>query len=123
MKAILKYNIVPNATLYTDAFYDKTNSMHEKSELGGLSNEHYDLPTLLGDAHISVDIGRVFGFASIKVNGFTRVIIPNGVSKNGVIHVVGRVPLPPHKGHHKHRGEDIGEIEVSDLMARLQDYV
>ncbi|RFU74815.1 fasciclin domain-containing [Trichoderma arundinaceum] len=123
LKAILKYNIVPNATLYTDAFYDERDSKQHKSELGERSSEHYDLPTLLGDAHISVDIARVFGFASMKVNGFSRVVVPNGIGKNGVIQVVNRVPLPPHKGHRHHHSEEAGGIEIKDLMNRLKDYV
>lgn len=123
LKAILKYNIVPNATLYTDAFYDERESEQQKEPVEELTSEHYDLPTLLGDAHISVDIARIFGFASIKVNGYSRVVIPNGVAKNGVIHVVNRVPLPPHKGHRHHHSENVGEIDVKDLMNRLADYV
>lgn len=123
LKAILKYNIVPNATLYTDAFYDKRDEKDEKSEVEPLSHETFDLPTLLGDAHVSVDIARVFGFASIKVNGYSRVVVPNGVGKNGVIQVVNRVPIPPHKGHRHHHSEEHGEIEVSDLIKRLEPYV
>ncbi|KAM0466748.1 hypothetical protein ACHAPV_000255 [Trichoderma viride] len=123
LKAILKYNIVPNATLYTDAFYDKRDDKDKKSQVEPLSHETFDLPTLLGDAHISVDIARVFGFASIKVNGFSRVVVPNGVGKNGVIQVVNRVPIPPHKGHRHHHSEEHGEIEVSDLIKRLEPYL
>ncbi|KAH6609088.1 fasciclin domain-containing [Trichoderma cornu-damae] len=119
LKAILKYNIVPNATLYTDAFYDQR---HGK-QVGELASEHYDLPTLLGDAHISVDIARVLGFASMKVNGLSRVVVPNGVGKNGVIQVVNRVPLPPRKGHRHHHSDDAGGVEIKDLMRRLEDYV
>ncbi|UKZ49216.1 hypothetical protein TrVGV298_003460 [Trichoderma virens] len=98
LKAILKYNIVPNATLYTDAFYDERDTKQQTEPAEELKSEHYDLPTLLGDAHISVDIARIFGFASIKVNGYSRVVVPNGVAKNGVIQVVNRVPLPPSQG-------------------------
>ncbi|KAL7939282.1 FAS1 domain-containing protein [Trichoderma chlorosporum] len=125
LKAILKYNIVPNATLYTDAFYDERDAEHQKEPVEELTSEHYDLPTLLGDAHISVDIARIFGFATIKVNGYSRVIVPNGVAKNGVIQVVNRVPLPPYKGHghHHHRSENAGGIEVKELMSRLAAYV
>ncbi|TFB02922.1 hypothetical protein CCMA1212_005185 [Trichoderma ghanense] len=123
LKAILKYNIAPNATLYTDAFYDETGSKQKNAPLHESRSEHYDLPTLLGKAHISVDISRIFGFASIKVNGFTRVVIPNGVAKNGVIHVVNRVPLPPCKGHGGHHEDDAGGIEVEELISRLDDWV
>ncbi|UKZ75742.1 hypothetical protein TrVFT333_003435 [Trichoderma virens FT-333] len=123
LKAILKYNIVPNATLYTDAFYDERDTKQQTEPVEELKSEHYDLPTLLGDAHISVDIARIFGFASIKVNGYSRVVVPNGVAKNGVIQVVNRVPLPPHKGHRHHHSDNVGGIEVKDLMSRLADYV
>lgn len=114
---------MPNATLYTDAFYDERDTKQQTEPAEELKSEHYDLPTLLGDAHISVDIARIFGFASIKVNGYSRVVVPNGVAKNGVIQVVNRVPLPPHKGHRHHHSDNVGGIEVKDLMSRLADYV
>ncbi|CAG9942974.1 unnamed protein product [Clonostachys rosea f. rosea IK726] len=117
LDALLKYQIAPNATLYTDAFYDKTGK-EEKTET---REEHYDLATLLPGANIGVDIKTIFGFKIYLINGFTKAKIEDVVGKNGVIQVVNKVPIPP---RNKHETEDAGgEIELEDLMERLAGYV
>ncbi|GJN74792.1 fasciclin domain-containing protein [Purpureocillium lilacinum] len=118
LKALLKYHISPNATLYSDAFYDKTGKDDKADAAGG--REHYDLGTLLGEARISVDIARLGGFSAIRVNGFAHVSVRDGVAKNGVIQVLDRVLIP----QHKHKGhDDIHDIEIEDLVRRLEPYV
>lgn len=124
--ALLKYQIVPNATLYHDAFYDKRESSDaddEERKASMSSREHYDLPTFLGDAHISVDIARVFGFATMKVNGFSQVFLRDGIAKNGVIQVVDRLPLPPCKHKHHNGGFSKKGIDVEVLKSILDEYV
>ncbi|KOS21964.1 Stabilin-2 [Escovopsis weberi] len=137
LKALLKYLIAPDVVLYTDAIYDKHRDGHDGKDgerpddldPANYATEHYELDTLLGDARLSVDIAHVFGFAIVKVNGFTKVTLPNVPGKNGVIHVVNRVPLPPCKKRHgkstDESSEDdlFGEIEVEDLMDRLEPYL
>lgn len=120
LKALLKYHIAPNATLYSDAYYDKTHG--SSIELEGLQREHYDLSTLLGDTHVGVDIARYGGFLSIRVNGFARIPINDGIAKNGVIQVVDKVLIPPCKHNHKQEAT-AGEIELEDLVERLEAYV
>ncbi|PKS11261.1 hypothetical protein jhhlp_003022 [Lomentospora prolificans] len=125
LKALLKYQIVANVTLYSDAVYgdvDKTISAR------GIHRDHYDLVTLLNGKHLSVDVTRFGGFTSLTVNGKVPVVARDAVAKNGVIQVVGKVPLPPHKhhDHHGHHGDhdhEEGEIEIEDLVERLQDYI
>lgn len=114
LKALLKYQIVANATLYSDAYYGG-----DVEDVGN-GHWHVDLPTLLGDKGIAVDVARWGAFVRMRVNGYVPVVLQDGIAKNGVVQVVGRVPIPPHK-HHKHDSE--GEIEVEELMERLDGYL
>ncbi|KAI9149093.1 Fe-S cluster assembly protein dre2 [Paramyrothecium foliicola] len=130
LRAILKYHIAPNATLYSDTFYDKTGDKSETTKLDVDAKEakHFDLPTLLENAHLGVDIGKSWGFLTVRVNGFTNVVVQDGVAKNGVVHVLSKVLLPPHKHHdHGHKtqeeDDDNEDISVEELKARLADYV
>jgi uncharacterized surface protein with fasciclin (FAS1) repeats len=125
LKALLKYQIVANVTLYSDEVYGNVDRVGAE----GVDRHHYDLTTLLHDKHVSVDITRFGAFTSITVNGQVPVVARDAVAKNGVIQVVGKIPFPPHKHHdhdHDHDHDDHeeeGEIEVGDLIERLQDYV
>jgi len=95
LKALLKYHIVVNQTLYSDAFYDATSDDIETQRPGGYF--HFDLPTALKDRSLAVDVTRYGPFISIKINGFTRVTVHDGVAKDGVIQVIGDVLIPPKK--------------------------
>lgn len=126
LRALLKYQIVANVTLYSDTVYGDA----DRTGAQGIDKEHYDLVTLLQDKHVSVDITKFGGLTSITLNGQVPVVARDAIAKNGVIQVVGKVPLPPHK-HHDHDGDDgddhdheeEGEIEVEDLIERFRDYV
>ncbi|KAF4120421.1 Fasciclin domain [Geosmithia morbida] len=122
LKALLKYHIVANATLYSDAFYDKTGN--DVGDEGG-KKEHFDLVTLLDGTHISVDRSTFAGFTSIKVNGYAKVSIRDGVGKNGVIHVVDKVPIPPrNKAEASSQTNDLdGQLTVEELVERLDPYM
>jgi uncharacterized surface protein with fasciclin (FAS1) repeats len=95
LKALLKYHIVVNQTLYSDAFYDATSDDIETQRSGGYF--HFDLPTALKDRSLAVDVARYGPFISIQINGFTRVTVHDGVAKDGVIQVIGNVLIPPKK--------------------------
>ncbi|TDZ20113.1 Aurofusarin biosynthesis cluster protein S [Colletotrichum orbiculare MAFF 240422] len=116
LKALLKYQIVANTTLYSDALY-------RPDEKGAQTNEHVhvDLPTLLDGKNIAVDVATWGGYTRVKLNGYIPIVVADAVAKNGVIHVPGRVPIPPHK-HHKADDVD-GEISVEDLKERLSEFV
>jgi uncharacterized surface protein with fasciclin (FAS1) repeats len=119
LKALLKYQIVANATLYSDAYYDN----HGKKDLLETQDvQHFDLTTLLHDLPIRVDIKRWGGWVRFWVNGFNRVVVRDGVARNGVLHVVEKLPIPPHK-HHSAADDEDGEIAVEDLIERLAAYV
>ncbi|KAK3330874.1 fasciclin domain family [Apodospora peruviana] len=138
LKALLKYHVVANETLYSDEFYK---GPHHDDDGGGepLSEETYifpplkethsvDLPSLLDEKPIRVTISRWRGFYSMRVNGRVHVAIQDGLAGDGVIQVVGNVLIPPHK-HHKHHDHD-EEFDVEDeegvaerLKARLEPYL
>ncbi|SPO04368.1 related to oxidoreductase [Cephalotrichum gorgonifer] len=120
LKALLKYQIVANVTLYSDARYGSTGEV-PIPESG--KHYHYDLKTLLQEKHVSVDVNYFGPFVKIKVNGQTPVVARDVVAKNGVIQVVGRVPLPPHKHHDGENESEDEEISVDDLVERLSDYI
>lgn len=129
LKAILKYHIVANETVYSDAYYssgeqgDGSNSGRAQDDVGR-GHYHLDLPTLLGDKRIALDVARWAGFIRVKINGYIPIAVQDGIAKNGVVHVPANVLIPPHK-HHKGGEESsaTGEISVEELKERLAGYV
>lgn len=129
LKALLKYHIVVNETLYSDAFYGPGHKDEEEFPLANSEDghDHYkgryhvDLPTLLGDKSLSIDIARWYGLIEIKINGFNRVSVQDGVAKDGVIHAVQTVLIPPHGSKGFYPADT--EIAVEDLTEHLEPYV
>ncbi|UPK90801.1 hypothetical protein LCI18_001736 [Fusarium solani-melongenae] len=120
LTALLKYQIVPNTTVYSDEIYygDEQVYQEDRSKING--NFHIELPTLL-EKSLGVDIHTWKSWTSIVVNGNVAVDFEDGIGKNGVIHVVRSVPLPPcRKGGAR---VTIGGIDVEELKERLQPYV
>ncbi|KAI0850841.1 FAS1 domain-containing protein [Daldinia vernicosa] len=148
LRALLEYHIVANETLYSDAYYGQkkaagfapsldlaytagaADAAEKKEEEDGAETKgaakhyHLDLPTLLDDAHLAVDITRWYGFITIKVNGHVGVAIQDGLARNGVLQVVDHILVPP-RNHHKGAwdGEVEGEISVEELVERLEPFV
>nr|OQO17693.1 hypothetical protein B0A51_15230 [Rachicladosporium sp. CCFEE 5018] len=120
LKALLEYHVVPDNTLYSDAYYKAASESQEGIPKGYF---HVDLPTLLEDRHLSVDIARYGGFISIKINGFSRVAVQDGIAEDGVIHVVGDVLVPPKKIGGVMQVWEGGEMEVEELVERLEPFV
>ena len=122
LKALLVYHAADNITLYSDAIYktDSEDAGHKPGIPKGFF--HVDLPSGLDGKPLSVDIARYGRLITIKINGFTRVSVADGVAADGVIHVVPNVLIPP-----KTPGADAElfdeEIEVEELKARLEPYV
>ncbi|KAF1835776.1 FAS1 domain-containing protein [Decorospora gaudefroyi] len=123
LKALLMYHMVVDQTLYTDAFYDGRKD-DDKTANGGPPYYHYDLPTVLSGKYLAVDVTRYGPFVSVRINGFSRVTVHDGVASDGVIQVVSDVLLPPKNAA---GGEQVywegEEIEVEDLKERLEPYV
>jgi uncharacterized surface protein with fasciclin (FAS1) repeats len=87
LRALLKYHIVPRHTLYSDALVvpgDKE-SIGEVDDSNGLKQgySHVDLPTLLGDRRLAVDIYRGGRFLDFRVNGRSRIGMFLGICCQG----------------------------------------
>ncbi|KAI1806938.1 FAS1 domain-containing protein [Daldinia bambusicola] len=139
LRALLTYHLVANETLYSDAFYGPKgegaaalaeggveDGGEEEVGAGGARHYHLDLPSLLGDAHLAVDITRWYGFITMKVNGRVVVSIQDGLARNGVLQIVDHILIPPHNHHHESEGaweEGDGEISVEELVQRLEPFV
>ncbi|KAK6501005.1 hypothetical protein TWF506_003761 [Arthrobotrys conoides] len=95
LKALLKYHIVLNETLYSDAYYHPTSDVKAKDIPKG--HYHVDLPTLLEDKHLSIDISRFGGLITVIINAQSSVKVQDVIAKDGVIQVVGNVLIPPKK--------------------------
>ena len=81
------------------------------------------MPTLLEDKSLSIDVARYGRIISIKINGFSRVTIEDGIAKDGVIQVVSNVLVPPKQVQGmmvEWHGEELSE---EDLMERLEPFV
>ncbi|KAJ4298654.1 hypothetical protein N0V88_003685 [Collariella sp. IMI 366227] len=126
LKALVKYHAVVNETLYSDAFY-RPGEKEEREERVNGDYWHADMPTLLCGKPISVIVKTWRGFVSIVVNGWVRVVVRDGIADDGVLQVVERVIIPPHKpprdGHGHGEEEEGGEISEEELVARLEPYM
>jgi len=126
LKALLEYHVVANQTLYSDAFYKEQDSSIEASDeidMSGIPKGyfHVDLPTLLKDKSLSIDVARYGGFISIKINGFSSVAVQDGLAKDGVIHVVSSVLIPPKTpGGAAWAGEEMTVEEFRDRFDSLE---
>jgi len=121
LKALLKYHVVPYNTLYSDAFYKADSSDAAPSGHNGYF--HVDLPTMLPDHSLSVDIVRYGGFISIKVNAFATVSVQDVVADDGVIQVMSDVIVPPKKLNGEAEFWQGGEMSVEELKERLEPFV
>jgi uncharacterized surface protein with fasciclin (FAS1) repeats len=120
LTAMLKYQIVPDTTLYSDAAYGKLEQAGDGGDKAGPAggrSTHYELKTLYDGKSVGVDIWRWGGWTRLTVNGHIGVSFADGVQKNGVIHVANQVPLPPcPRGRHD---EESGEVSVESLLERF----
>ncbi|TVY55868.1 Aurofusarin biosynthesis cluster protein S [Lachnellula cervina] len=126
LKGLLEYHVVANQTLYSDAFYkqkDAESNVDDEVDVEDVPKGyfHVDLPTLLEEKSLSIDVARYGGFITIKINGFSSVSVQDGIAKDGVIHVVSSVLIPPKTpGGAQYAGE---EMSVEEFMERLDGYI
>ncbi|KAL4798979.1 Fasciclin domain-containing protein [Aspergillus venezuelensis] len=134
LKALLKYHIVPDETLYSDVLYkdgevkpfglDHSIVRKRNPETGTAGFAHLDLPTLLGGEHkIAVDVAHYGPYVSFKVNGGQRVGFADVLGKDGVIHVLDRVLIPLRRLGGFVVEEDSEEMELEELVERLEPFV
>ncbi|KAK2760266.1 hypothetical protein FQN54_002334 [Arachnomyces sp. PD_36] len=117
LKALLKYHIVANHTLYSDAYYGPKDDKERSTQL-----THVDLPTLLHNHHLSVDIAHFHRLVSMKINGFTRVSTSDVIAKDGTIHILHDVLIPP-KRPGSTNSEESQHLTVEEIIERLEDYM
>lgn len=117
LRALLKYQIVANTTVYSDKVY--RGNEDKEGETHTLGHFHIELPTLLEGKSVGLDIHSWKGWAAMVVNGHIKVGFQDGVAKNGVVQVVEEVPIPPCKDPN-HGSED---VTVDSLKERLRDFV
>ncbi|KAI9056260.1 hypothetical protein LZ554_001187 [Drepanopeziza brunnea f. sp. 'monogermtubi'] len=120
LKGLLEYHIVANQTLYSDAFYKEKSG--EDTEDVPKGRFHIDLPTLLENKSLSIDVARWGGWITIKINGFSSVSVQDGIAKDGVIHVVSSVLVPPKTPGAASTAEEL-EDDVEELKTRLERFV
>lgn len=82
---------------------------------------HIDLPTLLDDKSLSIDIARWGGWINIKINGFNSVAVQDGIAKDGVIHVLSSVLIPPKTPGGVQELDE--EMSVEEFKDRFDAYV
>lgn len=126
LAALLKYHVVANQTLYSDAFYN-SNKKQESEDMFNAATIpkgvfHVDLPTLLEDKSLSIDVGRFGGLISIRINGFSSVAVQDGIAKDGVVQVVSSVLIPPKTPGGEH-DEVVGEMNLEEFKERLIPFV
>ena len=82
---------------------------------------HVNLPTLLDDKSLSIDIARWGGFITMQINGFNNVAVQDGLARDGVIHVLNSVLIPPKTPRGPgYMGE---EMSVEEFKGRFDNYV
>jgi uncharacterized surface protein with fasciclin (FAS1) repeats len=118
LRGLLKYHIVPEHTLYSDVLYTEHG---EVKPFGVRGATHLDLPTLLGDRTIAVDVTHLGPYVSFRVNGGQRVAFADILAKDGVIHALDHVLIPPRRLQETD-GEE-GELTIGELMERLEPWV
>lgn len=123
LKALILYHAADNITLYSDAIYKAdsaatTDGPSHKVPKGFI---HVDLPTGLEGKSLSIDIARYGRLITIKINGFTRVAVSDGIAADGVIHVVPNVLIPPKTPGALGVAED--NMDLGEFKARLAPFV
>ncbi|KAL8732410.1 MAG: hypothetical protein Q9166_002810 [cf. Caloplaca sp. 2 TL-2023] len=120
LKALLEYHVVANHTLYSDAYY-AVDSVDNKDIPKG--DFQIDLPTLLEDKSLGVNVARYGRLIVIRINGFSQVTIEDGIAADGVIQVVSDVLIPPKKIDRMQQHYQGEELTVEDLKERLEPFV
>jgi len=115
LEALVRYHLVEGREVYSDKYYGpEEEKVGEHRDRG---DWHVDVPSLLKDKPLAVDVRTWKGLVSMVVNGRHRVVVRDGVAGDGVVQVLGSVLIPPRE----HKGEDVErEIEVEELVERLK---
>ncbi|OJJ35008.1 hypothetical protein ASPWEDRAFT_78282, partial [Aspergillus wentii DTO 134E9] len=118
LRALMKYHIVLNRTLYSDVFYTVDGDVDSLGE-DGFTN--LDLPTLLVDHSLAVDVARRGSEISMRVNGFQSVAFTDALAEDGVVHLLDTVLIPPRKPSDS--SSDASALTIEELKDHLSDWV
>lgn len=126
LRALMQYHLVVNHTLYSDVLYTargdvKELDADEKRGEQGVLTAHVELPTLLQGRKMAVDVVRRGPRVLMRVNGFEHVVGKDQLARDGVLHVVDRVLVPP-KRLDGMQDED-EEMSLQELKERLGGWV
>lgn len=69
-----------------------------------------------------MDVARWGGFISIRINGYNGVAVQDGIAKDGVIHAVSSVLIPPKSPGAVVAGEE-EDLSVEEFMERFDGWV
>lgn len=76
---------------------------------------------------MAIDVKRFGPFVSITINGFVKVAVADGIAKDGVLHVVPAVLIPPKApggpGAQAEFWDGESEMSVEEFQERLEPYV
>ncbi|KAJ5611107.1 hypothetical protein N7510_007826 [Penicillium lagena] len=125
LRALLEYHVVRNQTLYSDVWYNEAGKIErlrnplppsslsspsppsdafllaqltKNANLPQLSTL-IELPTMLGNRTIAVDIKQRGPFSKFMVNGYQHIVVAtDGVARDGSIIVLDNVLIPSKKG-------------------------
>ena len=118
LKALILYHAADNFTLYSDAYYPPEG---QHAEAIPKSKFHVDLETGLRDKSLSVDVARFGRLIDMRINGFTRVAVFDGIAADGVIQVINSVLIPPKTPGGP--GVAAEDLSVEQLKEHLEPYV
>ena len=143
LRALLKYHIAPNQTLYSNALYDTSSDPYASPPSPSSSSSYYFtagdpphrhrlikgrrcfvLSTMIPGLNLSIDVARHGGLITMRVNESATVTIQDQIASDGVVHVVDSVLIPPRKLDVKgDNNESLKAFRVADLKARMVDYL
>lgn len=121
LKALILYHTGDNITLYSDAIYKLDSESAPPHHGVPKGFFHIDLPTGLDDKSLSIDVARYGRLITVKINGFTKVSVLDGIAADGVIHVVPNVLIPPKTPGLPGVAED--DMDLEEFKARLAPFV
>ncbi|RDW72874.1 hypothetical protein BP6252_06781 [Coleophoma cylindrospora] len=146
LKALLRYHVVPQHTVYSNAYYGppsppveetpetKAADVKAHSEANAAvpkvedprkptfprGRRHWDVPTLLAGDDLSVDVFRYGTLIALQVNGIAEFPAENIFANDGVIHPITKLLVPPELRAYTNGN---GDITVEELQKGLEKYV
>ncbi|KAJ5167109.1 FAS1 domain-containing protein [Penicillium canariense] len=138
LQALLLYHIVINRTLYSNRFYDIDSPPEHFIQTPEATPDHtiptpetqadsmwrvlkgtrrFSLSTCLAAQPLVVTVTRHGGLISMRVNEIANIIVQDGLSSDGVCHIVDSVLFPPPQNEGDTNNERA--LSVEDVISRL----